>query len=48
VEALEESGFPRKQVEVRSVAADRPTRDYQGLLMAVACKQAAPATRGRP
>ncbi len=38
VELLEENGFPSKEIEVRSVAADRPTRDYEGLMLAVARK----------
>jgi hypothetical protein len=37
-ELLEECGFPRKQLELRSVPADRPTRDYQGLILALAQK----------
>ena len=36
VELLEESGFPRKYIEVRSVPADRPSRDYAGLIFALA------------
>lgn len=39
IELLEELGFPRKSIEVRSVAADRPGRDYQGLILAVAEKE---------
>lgn len=39
IELLEESGFPRKGIEVRSVPADRTTREYTGLILAVAEKQ---------
>ena len=42
VEVLEESGFQSKDIDVRCVAADRPSRDYAGLLLAVAQKQGAP------
>jgi hypothetical protein len=38
IELLEETGFPRKRTEVRIVAADRPSRDYEGLMLAVATK----------
>ncbi len=38
VDLLEDTGFSRKGLEVRSVPADRPTRDYQGLMFAVARK----------
>jgi hypothetical protein len=38
IELLEENGFPRKTIELRSVPADRPTRDYKGLILAVAEK----------
>ncbi|MBW2421995.1 MAG: methyltransferase domain-containing protein [Deltaproteobacteria bacterium] len=38
IELLEENGFPRKTIEVRCVPADRPTRDYKGLMLAVAQK----------
>jgi hypothetical protein len=40
LETLEDNGFPRKNIDLRSVPADRPTRDYQGLMMALARKQA--------
>ncbi len=38
VELLDEAGFSRKCLDVQSVAADRPTRDYQGLIFAAAQK----------
>lgn len=38
IEMLEETGFASKGIEIRSVPADRPTRDYQGLIFAVARK----------
>jgi hypothetical protein len=38
LELLEDTGFPRKGIEIRSVAADRSTRDYAGLILAVAKK----------
>lgn len=38
VELLEDTGFSRKGIEVRSIPADRPTRDYEGLMLAVAEK----------
>jgi hypothetical protein len=38
LETLEETGFPRKGIEIRSVPADRPSRDYAGLIMALAHK----------
>jgi hypothetical protein len=41
LETLEENGFPRKSIDLRSVPADRPTRDYQGLMMALARKRPA-------
>lgn len=44
-EILEECGFPRKGIEVRSVAADRPSRDYEGLILAVAGKAPAGSRR---
>lgn len=40
---LEEMGFSSAHVRVRSVPADRPTRDYKGLMLAVAQKSAAGA-----
>ncbi len=33
---LENNGFARENIEVRSIPADRPTRDYEGLMLAVA------------
>ncbi len=39
VEVLEETGFSAKSIEIRSVPADRPTRDYEGLMLAVAQKE---------
>jgi hypothetical protein len=38
VELLDENGFPRKRIDLRSVAADRVSRDYQGLIMSIAQK----------
>lgn len=38
VQLFEETGFVRKGIEVRSVAADRPSREYAGLMLAVAEK----------
>jgi hypothetical protein len=38
LELLEDGGFPRKRIELCSVPADRATRDYQGLILAVAQK----------
>ena len=38
LELLEESGFPRKGIEVRSIPADRTTREYTGMILAVAEK----------
>lgn len=43
IETLEEIGFPRKGIEVRTVPADRPTRDYAGLMLAVAEKESSPS-----
>lgn len=39
VELLEDTGFSNKSIEIRSIPADRPTRDYEGLMMAVAKKK---------
>lgn len=39
VEILEESGFLRKSIELQGVPADRPTREYSGLIFAVARKR---------
>ncbi len=39
IELLEETGFENKKIELRSVPADRPSRDYDGLIMAVARKE---------
>lgn len=47
VELLEENGCLRRRIEVRRVAADRPARDYQGLMVAVAHKTSAPNGKGR-
>ena len=38
-DVLEESGFVPKSIELRSVPADRASRDYQGLIFAVATKR---------
>jgi len=38
IELLVDNGFRRKAIEVRTVTADRPTRDYRGLMLAVARK----------
>jgi hypothetical protein len=38
-ELLEETGFAEKHVELRTVPADRPTRDYDGLILVVARKE---------
>ena len=38
IELLEDLGFPSKNVELRTTPADRTTRDYSGLIMAVATK----------
>ena len=45
LDLLEDSGFPRKTIELRVVPADRSTRDYEGLLLAVATKEDDPAQR---
>jgi hypothetical protein len=45
IELLEENGFPRKGIKVRCAPADRPTREYNGLMLAVAEKASTP-TRG--
>ena len=45
-ELLEDTGFPAKGIEVRTVAADRPTREYQGLMLAVAQKEPGRAKGG--
>lgn len=47
IELLEETGFQPKQIELRSVPADRPSRDYDGLMLAVARKENA-TEPGRP
>ena len=39
IELLEETGFGPKQIELRSIPADRPSRDYDGLMLAVARKE---------
>lgn len=46
-ELLEETGFPEKGIEIRSVPADRTTRSYEGLLLAVARKNTN-RSQGRP
>ena len=46
IELLEETGFPRKGIDVRSVPADRDTRDYEGLMLAVAEKEPDPSQGG--
>jgi hypothetical protein len=38
-EVLADSGFPEKRIAVRSTPADRPTRLYAGVMMAVATKE---------
>ena len=38
IDLLEANGFPRTGIEVRCVSADRDTRDYKGLMLAVAEK----------
>ncbi len=38
IDLLEENGFSRTGIELRCVSADRPTRDYKGLMLAVAQK----------
>jgi hypothetical protein len=38
IEVLEENGFPQKRIELRCVPADRPGREYKGLLLTVAEK----------
>jgi len=40
IEVLEECDFPEKSIAVRSVRADRPTRHYRGLILAVATRDA--------
>jgi hypothetical protein len=42
IQLLGENGFPRAGIEMRSVAPDRLTRDYKGLILAVARKEAGP------
>ncbi len=36
LELLEEAGFAAKSIELRTVPADRPSRDYEGLMLVVA------------
>ena len=43
IEVLDEAGFPKKKIELRIVPPDRPTRDYEALLLAVATKAPDPA-----
>ena len=43
LEVLEDASFPGKTIELRTVPADRPSRDYAGLLMASAKKAEQPA-----
>jgi len=40
---LEKLGFPRAGIEIHSIPADRPSRDYAGLMVAVAVKAERPA-----
>ena len=40
VDLLTSNGFSLDRVQIQSVVADRPTRDYRGLLLAVAQKDA--------
>jgi hypothetical protein len=47
VELLEQNGCLRRSIEVCRVAADRPSRDYQGLMLAVARKTSSPNEKGR-
>lgn len=42
LELLEDTGFTEKEIELRSIAADRPTREYAGLILVVARKQTEP------
>ena len=46
IELLEEVGFQKKTIDLRVVPADRPSRDYEGLLLAAARKDDAPVGRG--
>ncbi len=39
IELLEETGFSQKTLELRSIPADRPSRDYEGLILSVAQKE---------
>jgi hypothetical protein len=39
VKLFEENEFSGKSIEIRTIAADRPTRDYEGLMLAVAQKE---------
>jgi hypothetical protein len=41
VAVLERIGFPRKGIQVESIPADRPSRDYAGLMVALARKAGA-------
>jgi len=45
LDVLEQIGFPRSGIELRSIPADRPSRDYAGLMVAVAAKAGGPARR---
>ena len=45
-ELLAENGFIREEIRVTSVPADRPTRDYEGLIFAVARKAPSINTNG--
>ncbi len=47
-EVLTESGFLEKDIAIRSAPADRPTRIYRGLILAVATKQRDAHTGPRP
>lgn len=38
IDLLQEHGFPRSGIEMRCVSADRATRDYKGLMLAIARK----------
>lgn len=46
IELLEQNGFPRKRIQLQSVPADRPTRDYTGLMLVVAEKASTPTGGG--
>jgi hypothetical protein len=45
--ALMKAGFSPTSMTIRSVPADRPSRHYEGLMLATAVKNAAESTRQR-